>query len=431
MSITAPGDRRMALQVAAAALGFRLASALLGLLCNIVFPLDQPEQFTVFGTTSPFWDAFARYDSGYFQGIAWSGYAPAPGGRSNIAYFPVYPLLIRWIGEPFGHHHATYYIAAIAIAWTSYVLAAVVFYRLARLDLPVDAAARAVLLLSIFPFGFFFGVAYSESTYLLFAVLAFYLFRTDRFVLGGLCGGIAAATRVPGILMWPALAWIAFRRTAASGTGPPDMAPAAAVRGTAPAGAMVGATTSASVAAGTAVPAAAAPGRRRRVRAAVGLALAGSGLAAYSAYIWMLTGHPFEWAATLQRWGYYPGGRPWLAPLRLLANLATHPYAYLAGDRMAPYDALYGLTGIAFVILVPLVWRRFGAAYGAFMLANLYLPLSAGVFEGVGRYCAVLFPAFLWLATIRTRPLATALVVGFAMFYTLGLALFTTVHPLF
>jgi hypothetical protein len=43
----------------------------------------------------------------------------------------------------------------------------------------------------------------------------------------------------------------------------------------------------------------------------------------------------------------------------------------------------------------------------------------------------VLFPCFIWLASVRSRHLATAILVVFAMFYTLGLALFTTIHPLF
>jgi hypothetical protein len=98
---------------------------------------------------------------------------------------------------------------------------------------------------------------------------------------------------------------------------------------------------------------------------------------------------------------------------------------------MAPYDTLYGLTGIFFVLAVPFVWRRFGTGYGLFMLLNLYLPLSSGSFEGVGRYCAVLFPCFIWLATCRSRLVTTGLIVTFALFYTLGLALFTTIHPLF
>src|SRR5262249_62025037 len=93
----------------------------------------------------------------------------------------------------------------------------VALYYLARLDLPRRQAERAVLLTTIFPFAFFFGVAYSESTFLLFAVLAFYGFRTRRWLLGGMCGAVATATRVPGILMLPALAWVAFDATSASG----------------------------------------------------------------------------------------------------------------------------------------------------------------------------------------------------------------------
>jgi hypothetical protein len=384
--------RRDVLTIGGWTIAFRIVSALIALLVNLSFPLHQREQFTVFGSTSWFWDTFARYDSGYFEGIAWSGYAPLAGGRSNIAYFPVYPLLIRYIGRMFGRHHATFYMTGIGIAWVSFALAMVALYHLARLDLSRRQAERAVLLTMIFPFAFFFGVAYSESTFLLFAVLAFYGFRTRRWLLGGLSGAIATATRVPGILMIPALAWVALETTAAS---PPEAKP------------------------------------RDRAWAAVALLIASSGFAAYCFYVYHLTGNPFEWAATLQRWGYHPGGAPWIAPAHLIGRLLTHPYAYLASDPMAPYDTLYGITGIVFALLIPLVWMKFGAAYALFMLLNLWLPLSSGVFEGMGRYCSVLFPAFLWLATIESRHVSTAIVVLFALFYTLGLALFTTIHPIF
>jgi hypothetical protein len=171
--LSGPGDRRTVLRIVVCALGFRLVSAAIALLVNLTFPLYQREQFTVFGSTSPFWDTFARYDSGYYEGIAWGGYAPLAGGRSNIAYFPMYPLLIRYVGRLFGRHHATHFIAGIGIAWFCFILAMVALYYLARLDLSRRQAERAVLLTTIFPFAFFFGVAYSESTFLLFAVLSF------------------------------------------------------------------------------------------------------------------------------------------------------------------------------------------------------------------------------------------------------------------
>jgi len=378
----------VAARIALSAVGFRLVSAVLALLVNIVFPSHVPPQFYVFwDSPSPFWDTFARFDSGHFQGIAWDGYAPLAGGRSNMAYFPVYPMLMRSVGRLFGRHHAIYFMAGIGVSWTCFVLAMVALYYLARLDLPGRRAERAVVLTAVFPFAFFFGVAYSESTFLLFTVLAFYLFRTQRWVLAGLCGAVATATRVPGIIMVPALAWVAWRS--------------------------------------------AEPSTRDRTGAVAGVALSACGFGAYCAYVYHLTGNPLEWAATLQRWGYHPGGAPWTAPAQLVQTLVTHPYRYLTTVPMAPYDTLYGVTGMLFLVAVPFVWRRLGAGYGLFMLLNLLLPLSSGVFEGVGRYCSVLFPCFIWLASVRSRHLATAILVVFAMFYTLGLALFTTIHPLF
>jgi hypothetical protein len=382
-----PTDRAAALRVAASALAFRIVSAVLALLINLAFPLDQRLQMTVFADASPFWDTFARFDSGWYEGIARNGYTPAVGGRSNIAYFPVYPMLMRYVGRLFGRYHAAFYLGGIVVSWTSFVLAMVALYYLARLDLPRRRSERAVLLTAIFPFAFFYGLVYSEATFLLFTILAFFCFRTGRWLLGGLTGAIAIATRTPAFVMWPALALVAWK--------------------------------------------AAQPNGRDRAMAALGLVLTMSGFAIYSGYIYAVTGNPFEWVATLERWGYHPGGPPWQAPFELVKNLLLHPYAYVAGTRMAIYDALYGVTGIAFVALVPAIWRRFGPGYAMFVLLSLLVPLSSGVFEGVGRYCSVLFPAFLWLASMRSRFAGSLVVVGFALFYTLGFALFTTLHPLF
>ena len=382
------------MRIALAALGFRLLSAIVAGFVNITFPPFQPTTVTMFDHPSPFWDAFIRYDSGWYYQIARYGYGFVVGGPSvgvgkagKIAFFPLYPLLMRYAGRLFGSGSADVYLGGILVSWTSFALAMVALFYLARLDLPRERAERAVLLTAIFPFAFFFGVVYTESLFLLLTVLSFYGFRTRRWWLGGLAGALATATRVNAILMLPALAWIAWR--------------------------------------------AAQPTVRDRARAALGLGLVGAGITAYSAYVYRLSGNPFEWAASISRWGYYPGGTPWRAPVSLVTRLAQHPYAYLAGDPMAPYDVLYGVSGLLFLLAVPMIWRRLGAGYGLFVLANLWLPLSSGVFEGVGRYCSVLFPAFIWLASVRSRFAYIPLVVIFALFYTLALALFTTVHPLF
>jgi hypothetical protein len=387
--MTAP--QAAAWRIAAAAFGFRVASAILALFIVVAFPIDRaaPAQPTVWGHASPFWDAFARHDSGWYVDIARRGYNAADavaGGRSNIAFAPVYPLLMRYVGRAFGRSTGATYLAGIFVSWLSFIAAMVALYHLAALDLPRRRAERAVLLTAVFPFAFFYGAVYTESTFLLATVLSFYAFRTRHWTAAGCCGAIAGITRVTGILMWPALAWTAWR--------------------------------------------AAAPGRDR-LRAAAALAAATLGVVVFCVYIYRETGNPLLWATALTRWGtgYYPGGPPWTAPAGLVVALAR-PYVFLTSGPMAVYDTLYGVTAVVFVVLTPFVWRRFGAGYGLFMALNLYVPLSSGSFEGLGRYCSVLFPCFIWLASLRSRWLGTALIVVFAMFYTLGLAMFATGRPL-
>jgi hypothetical protein len=370
------------------ALAVRAFSALIAFYTNVVFPLAEREQFTVFGRTHLFWDAFARYDSGWFFGIARNWYEYVEGGRSNLAFFPMYPLLMRRVGQWLGGGQANYYLAGIAISWTAYVTAMVLLYRLARLDLPRPEAWRAVVYASIFPFAFFFGLVYSESLFLLFSVAAFYGFRTRRWIVGGLAGALAAATRVNGILALPALAWIAWQHTRER--------------------------------------------PRERWVAAVGVSLVVVGLGAWSAYVYALSGSYLEWMHSIRRWEYHPGGMP-LRPVAMLLHVVlTQPYQYLTSEPMAPYDLLNGGAALALIISVPFVWRRFGAAYALFIVANLWVPLSSGSLEGLGRYCAVLFPFSIWLAaTFRSESARTAILVVFAALYMLGIALFTNIHPIF
>src|SRR5262249_39512759 len=135
--------------------------------------------------------------------------------------------------------------------------------------------------------------------------------------------------------------------------------------------------------------------------------------------------------ASISRWGYQPGGAPWMAVVHLVQKLVTHPYVYLSTDPMAPYDVLYGLSGLLFSLAIPIVWARLGAAYSIFMLLNLWLPLSSGVLVGGARPRAFLFPFLVWRATMESEAFSTALVFSFALFYTLPLAFFTTMRPLF
>ena len=369
-----------------------MLSAFVAFISRVSFPAaDQiADGRSVFGAKRAFWDIFARWDSQWYFNIAYDGYHYEPGSRGSLGFFPAYPLLMRYAGHLFGRSQADLYYGGIAISWVAFVIAMIGLYKLATLDLEPDAAARAVLLAAIFPFAFFFGVVYTESLFLAATVWAFYSFRTRWWILGGLCGALATATRVNGIMMWPALAWIAWR-------------------------ALYGGK----------------PGGRERITALFALLLVPAGIGLYSVYNYHLSGHLFEWKATIERWGYYTGGNPWMSMVHLVHDLATRPIVYIATQPTARYDTLNGLMALLFVVAIPFVWIRFGAAYGLYMAANLWLPLSSGLFEGLGRYCSVLFPFFILIGSIRSRTATTSVIVASGVLYTLCMALFTNLQPLY
>jgi hypothetical protein len=379
--------------VACSALAFRALSAVVAFISRVAYPSANSiaDGQSVFGPKRAFWDIFSRWDSGHYFNIAYDGYHYVPGGRDEIAFFPAYPYLMRFVGRLFGHSQADLYYGGIVVSWVAFVVAMIALYKIARLDVEANDAKRAVLLAMVFPFAFFFGVVYTESLFLAATLGAFFFFRTRRWILGGLCGALATATRVNGILMWPALAWIAFRSLRSAGKA----------------------------------------GSREQVTVLIALLLVPAGIGLYSIYVYHLTGHLFEWKTKIELWGYYPGGTPWLALVRLVRDITSQPIVFIATVHNAPYDALNGVTALIFVAAVPFVWLRFGTAYGLLMAANLWLPLSSGLFEGLGRYCSVLFPFFIWLGSLRWRPVYMSAIIAFAVFYTLCMGLFTNLQPLY
>lgn len=385
--LAAAWKRSPSVRIVGFALGFRLFSSLLGLLSNVLFPLVGEEAFTVFGRTHLFWDSFARHDSGWYFGIARYGYEYVEGGRSNLAFFPLYPMLMRFLAIAMGGGRTKVYIAGIIISWVAFIIACVLLYRLARHFLEDEDAERTVIYAAAFPFAFFYGVVYSEALFFMLAVSAFLAFRNRRWVVGGLAGAALSATRVTGILALPALAWVAWQIAGQD--------------------------------------------RRERWRAAIGVALVPMGIGIYSAYVFTLSGSFLEWMHSITRWEYYPGGAPWTAMLAMIGALLANPYTYLTEVPDAPYHLL-NVSAVLFALaMLPAVKRRMGWPYVLFIVMNLWLPLSSGSLEGLGRYTTVLFPLFIAIPTISSMLGRNFLLIVFASLFMVCRALFATLHPMY
>jgi hypothetical protein len=122
-------------------------------------------------------------------------------------------------------------------------------------------------------------------------------------------------------------------------------------------------------------------------------------------------GPPGGWAGAMGRWGFHLGQAPWLSLQHVFTSHA--PAA----------DLVSGVVTLIALVSVPLVWWRLDGGYAIYMLAMLWLPLTSGKYDDLGRTCALLFPLFVLTAKIPWRVAFVGVAVVSAMFYALALAL--------
>jgi len=141
------------------------------------------------------WTSFERFDALWFLRIATGGYAS---GDGSAAFFPFYPWLVNVVTPLLGGHPMA---AATLVSNLCFLGALMMLYVLGRTELGDKTARRAVLYAAVFPTSFFFLAPYSESTFLLLALVCLWSARRGRWEIAGVAGAGAALTRSIGIVL--------------------------------------------------------------------------------------------------------------------------------------------------------------------------------------------------------------------------------------
>jgi hypothetical protein len=150
--------------------------------------------------------AWERFDGLWFLRIATAGYVD---GDGSAAFFPLYPLLIRFLSPLLGGHPLA---AAFFISHAAAYGAMAFLYFLTASEWDERVARRTVLYLAVFPTSFFLLSPYSEALYLLLVLACLWGARRGRWAVAGLAGAGAAATRNLGVLLVLPLVVEAFQR---------------------------------------------------------------------------------------------------------------------------------------------------------------------------------------------------------------------------
>lgn len=328
-------------------------------------------------TPNVFLDLPARWDTGWYVGVASGGYRwDGQFGRfENIAFFPLYPHLLRaaaWLTRS-GESVIWWNWSGVGLSIALFCTATRYLYLLGTAIESANVGAWAVIFAATYPFAVYFSLPYTESLFLLGSVAACYYFWRRQFVLALLAAICVGLTRPNGNLLVVALAGLWLEREWWPNQSRwREQWPEMIVSGAVVMGPLMG-------------------------------------MAVYSAFIYGLTGHPFAWAIVQEGWGRSLVN-PLTALLQWLRRLLLEP------STMPLPELLNGAFGILAISLALPIARRLGLGFGAFVALGVIVPVTVGGVPSLGRYTAALFPIFLYAATVMPRRwLSLVAALGMAM----------------
>lgn len=291
-----------------------------------------------------------QWDGQYYLRIARSGYYATAHTRTDVAFFPAYPHLVRITALVFHD----YRLAAVITANLCLLVAVILLFHLVTIDFGTEVGRRTVMLLLFSPVSFFFSSSYTESTFLMFAVAAFYAATKQRWGIACICGILLSATRNVGLLIAAGLFVEHLRQSW------DRSAPLAAFF------------------------------HRRTLL----IALVPSGLALYMLYSYIKVHDFLAFAHAGATWG-----RVLASPIATLSRVRLYEpfYAWL----------LFGSLMCGFAVWTLGVFLRLRPAYLVWAALLLGAYSCSNTLEAMPRYLSVVFPLFIALAVAVTRTRGT------------------------
>lgn len=299
---------------------------------------------------------WGRWDAVHYIDIATQGYQ-----GTDMAFFPLYPLLIRIVGSLAGNH----LVAGLLISNASFFFGLLYLYKLLEHEYDRAVARRAIFYVSIFPTSVYFTAVYTESLFFMLTVASFYYMRERRWWLAATLGFFAALTRVEGVLLLVPflIEWWAQDRT---------MRPKAIY----------------DLAAGALIP---------------------LGLALYMGYLWVLRADPLYFSHVQSHWNRHLAP-PWVSLINAFGKVA-----HGAGPQLVANQSLE----IAFTLLMIGVliagWHALRPSYIAYMALSILVPMSTSNLMSMPRFALVLFPMFAILARWGERPWVNNVILAFSL----------------
>ena len=319
-------------------------------------------------------DIFTRWDSKWYLSIIKTGYQASADLKttySNLAFFPLYPYLVKsvgWLGVslPDGF----YIFLGLLLSNLCFLASAALLYRLtiSSLGFDEDTARRTLTLLIVFPVSFFFSTFYPESLFLFLTLLSFTFALQEKWFWTGICAALLIVTKPTGIIPVFALAWFYMEKK---------------------------------------------QWKLQNIRPSIlWFLLAPIALLFHFYNLYFVSGHPFAFLDAMTAWG---GIQP---------SAYLNPFQNLRGPALDVFKIDLVLTILFFICSLYMLWKWPIKAYGVFALLMILLALSTGLLVSISRYLLVSFPIFILLGSKLKRrewfDMATAVFFALQVIYFAG-----------
>jgi 4-amino-4-deoxy-L-arabinose transferase-like glycosyltransferase len=310
---------------------------------------------------------WSRWDAPHYLDLAVLGYSALDPGVPTIdgvarafpgdlpfyiVFFPLFP----WLTGALNALLHDPIVSAFVVSGIASLFVAPLLYRLVRADFDGGVAIYAAWFLLIFPTAYFLHIGYTESLFLALVLGSFLAARHDRWWLAGVFGGLAALTRLNGLLLVPALgaeAWVAWRSDSARRLRPEWLA----------------------------------------------ILLVAAGFLAYLALNLAVYGDAFAFLTIQREHWFKQFAPPWVGIGGVIdrIRLGGTSNALMLGWMELAFIAL-GLVGTLVAAL------RFRLSWFTWMAGNWLLFTSTSFVLSVPRYSLTLFPLFAWFGLVARRP---------------------------
>jgi Gpi18-like mannosyltransferase len=340
-------------------------------------------KFWPFEPSFPHWDTalvnqgprwlwlWGSFDGVHYLNIAEKGYEYG----LTQAFFPVYPLLIRFL-TIFNNR----LIPALLISHIALIGFLYLFVKLGRLDFKVKAVNWAGVLFLLYPASFFLFGVYTESLFLWLAAACFYLSRQKQWLTAAAAAGLASATKLAGIFLLPALLWEYYRA---------NLKPQAAAV----------------------------------VKYSL---LAASGLLFYLNYLQRRFGDFLLFVHSQPGFGAGRQVNELVLPYQVIARYVKMFLTVDPANNIYPVLVLEFLTSLGFAGLIAYAfWKKLRLSYLLFIVPALLLPTLTGTLASLPRYGLIAFPLFYLLGNLKNNQAKIFLAAIFALVLTWAVIRFT------